>query len=125
MFKRFSKRAMAAEAQAKIEAIERAQAVIEFALDGTILSANDNFLAVMGYGLDEIVGRHHSMFVTPDHAASEAYRAFWKNLGAGNFQADEFERIGKNGRALWIQASYTQSWTGRARPSRSSNSRPT
>ncbi|WP_332712484.1 methyl-accepting chemotaxis protein [Pelagibacterium mangrovi] len=107
MFKRFSKGATAAQAQSIIDAIDRSQAVIEFALDGTILSANDNFLTVMGYGLGEIVGQHHSMFVTPEHAASEAYHAFWKNLGQGNFQADEFERIGKNGRTLWIQASYT------------------
>ena len=82
--------AASGEAQSKIDAINRSQAVIEFSLDGTILNANENFLAAMGYGLEEIVGKHHSMFVPPDYAGSEAYRAFWKSLAQGVYQADEF-----------------------------------
>jgi methyl-accepting chemotaxis protein len=98
--------AASGEAQSKIDAINRSQAVIEFSLDGTILTANENFLAAMGYGLEEIVGKHHSMFVPPDYAGSEAYRAFWKSLAQGVYQADEFKRLAKGGREIWIQASY-------------------
>ena len=94
------------EAQSKIEAIDRSQAVIEFALDGTILTANENFLAAMGYALEEIVGKHHSMFVPSDYASSDEYRAFWKSLAQGLYQADEFKRLAKGGREIWIQASY-------------------
>ena len=104
MFKRHG--AASGEAQSKIDAIDRSQAVIEFSLDGTILAANENFLAAMGYGLDEIAGKHHSMFVPPDYAASEEYRAFWKSLEQGLYQADEFKRVAKGGREIWIQASY-------------------
>ncbi|MEZ5487797.1 MAG: methyl-accepting chemotaxis protein [Steroidobacteraceae bacterium] len=89
-----------------LDAINRVQAVIEFQLDGTIISANQNFLNAMGYSLDEIVGRHHRMFVEPRYAESEAYRAFWQKLGRGEFEAAEFKRIAKGGREVWIQASY-------------------
>jgi len=95
-----------AEERLKIAALMRSQAVIEFALDGTILTANDNFLAVMGYGLEEIAGKHHSMFVDAEYAASEDYRGFWKALGEGRFQAAEYRRIARGGREVWIQASY-------------------
>lgn len=95
-----------ADYRGQIEAIGRSQAVIEFDLDGTILHANDNFLAAMGYTLDEIRGRHHSMFAEADHAASEAYRRFWEALGRGEFQAGEYRRLGKDGREVWIQATY-------------------
>ena len=96
----------AADFQGQIEAINKAQAVIEFKLDGTILTANDNFLKVVGYTLDEVRGRHHSMFVDPAYRDSSAYRAFWEKLGRGEFDANRYKRIGKGGREAWIQATY-------------------
>ncbi|ALK10441.1 methyl-accepting chemotaxis protein [Blastochloris viridis] len=96
----------AAEVQGQLDAIHRAQAVIEFDLDGTILAANANFLAALGYSLDEIRGRHHSMFVEPAGRASADYTAFWAALRRGEFQAAQYKRIGKGGREVWIQASY-------------------
>ncbi|HYE00251.1 MAG TPA: PAS domain S-box protein, partial [Alphaproteobacteria bacterium] len=96
-----------ADRAGQIAAIDKSRAVIEFDLAGTILSANANFLATMGYGLDEVVGRHHRMFVDPADAASEAYREFWARLGRGEAHTAEFRRLGKGGREVWIQASYT------------------
>ena len=96
----------AADAEGKIAALSRAQAVIEFTPDGEILLANDNFLSVMGYRLEEIRGKHHSMFCEPDYVRSEAYKEFWRKLAAGQFVAEEFLRIGKGGKVVWIQASY-------------------
>ena len=96
----------AAEFEGQIKAIHRSQAVVEFNLDGTILTANENFLSAMGYRLEEIQGRHHGMFVEPAHRGSDAYREFWKALGQGEYQAAEYKRIGKGGREVWIQASY-------------------
>jgi len=106
-----------ADMQGRINAIDRVQAVIEFNLDGTILHANDNFLHTLGYRLDEIQGRHHSMFVEREHAQGEAYRAFWAKLGRGEFDAGQYRRIGKDGREIWIQASYNPVFDsdGRAR----------
>ncbi len=95
-----------ADYECQVAAISRAQAVIEFDLKGTILSANENFLNAVGYSLGEIVGRHHSMFVEPSHAASQEYRDFWAELGSGQFKTAQFRRIGKNGKEVWIQASY-------------------
>ena len=100
----------------QIEAINRSQCVIEFQTDGTILSANDNFLSMMGYDLDEIVGKHHSMFAEPEFAAHEDYKAFWDALGRGEYQAAEFKRLGKNGREVWIQASYNPIFDGQGKP---------
>ena len=90
----------------KLKAIDRSQATIEFALDGTILDANENFLSTMGYALSEIQGRHHSLFVPAAHAASPEYRTFWSRLAEGAFFSDKFERVAKGGRTVWIQASY-------------------
>ena len=90
----------------KIVAIDRAQAVIEFNMDGTIITANENFLKVMGYSLGEIQGKHHSMFVEPGTRDSAAYREFWAKLNRGEYEADEFKRIGKGGKEVWILASY-------------------
>lgn len=90
----------------KIAAINRAQAVIEFTTDGTILDANENFLNALGYRLDEIKGRQHRMFVDTGFANSPEYTRFWERLRAGEFIADEFARIGKGGKEVWIQASY-------------------
>ncbi len=94
------------EFQAKLDALGRSQAVIEFDMDGTILYANENFLDALGYSLDEIVGKHHSMFVEAGYRESEDYRRFWTDLADGKFQSDEFLRIGKGGKEVWIQATY-------------------
>lgn len=90
----------------KYEAINRSQAVIEFKLDGTIVTANENFLAAMGYTLDEVQGQHHRMFVTPEDAQSPQYQEFWEKLGRGEFEMQEYKRVGKGGKEIWIQASY-------------------
>ncbi len=95
-----------AEDAGKLDALSRAQATIEFTPDGHILTANENFLKTLGYTLEEIRGRHHSMFCDPAYADSAAYREFWRSLAAGQFAADEFARIGKGGRKVFIQASY-------------------
>jgi methyl-accepting chemotaxis protein len=94
-----------ADNPARIAAISRSQAVIEFQLDGTIITANDNFLKTLGYSLDEIQGRHHSMFVDEATRQSDEYREFWIRLARGDYQAGEFHRRGKNGKDVWIQAS--------------------
>ena len=94
------------EADGKIAAIDRAQAVIEFNMDGTIITANDNFLNAMGYSLPEVQGRHHSMFVEPADRDSTAYREFWARLNRGEFQAAEYKRLGKGGKEVWILATY-------------------
>ncbi|NQZ06508.1 MAG: PAS domain-containing protein [Algicola sp.] len=95
-----------AELKAKLNAIDRSQAVIEFDLDGTIITANNNFLNTMGYMLDEVVGKHHNMFVDPKVRGSNEYLQFWDRLNRGEFQSDDFKRIGKDGKEVWIQASY-------------------
>ncbi len=95
-----------AEDAGKLDALSRAQATIEFTPDGHILTANENFLKTLGYTLEEIRGKHHSMFCDAQYAGSAEYREFWRNLGAGKFAADEFTRIGKGGRKVFIQASY-------------------
>jgi methyl-accepting chemotaxis protein len=92
--------------EGQIAAIGRSQAVIEFHLDGTVINANDNFLAVMGYKLDEIKGRPHHIFVDETYRHSAAYKEFWNKLNSGEFVSGDFKRIGKGGREVWIQASY-------------------
>lgn len=90
----------------KIDAISKAQAIIEFKTDGTVLSANENFLRALGYSSQEIVGKHHSMFVEPSFASSPKYAEMWQKLNAGELIAGEFKRIGKGGRDVFVQASY-------------------
>jgi methyl-accepting chemotaxis protein len=90
----------------KVVAIDKSQAVIEFETDGTIVTANENFLSTLGYTLDEIQGQHHRIFVDPADAASPDYTRFWETLRRGEFQADTFRRIHKDGSDVWIQASY-------------------
>jgi methyl-accepting chemotaxis protein len=90
----------------QIAAIGKSQAVIEFQMDGTIIQANDNFLKVMGYTLEETKGKPHSMFVDEVYKRSPEYREFWAKLNRGEYQADEFKRIAKGGKEAWIQASY-------------------
>jgi methyl-accepting chemotaxis protein len=95
-----------AEFEGKIDAISRVQAVIEFSAGGEIIAANQNFVDVLGYRLDEIKGQHHRMFVEPAYAQSAEYQQFWAKLNRGEFVAAEFRRIGKGGKEVWIQASY-------------------
>ena len=106
----------AADMAGKVEAARRSQAVIEFDMDGTVLDANDNFLDALGYTLPEVQGRHHRMFVTPNHAASPAYAQFWATLRAGQFTSAVYQRVGKNGREVWIQASYNPVLDAAGRP---------
>ncbi len=95
-----------ADFEGQISAIHKSQAVIEFNLDGTIRTANENFLNAMGYTLAEIQGKHHSMFVEPTYGASPEYRKFWDDLRSGLSHVSQFSRLGKGGKAVWIQASY-------------------
>ncbi|TWT32207.1 Biofilm dispersion protein BdlA [Posidoniimonas corsicana] len=94
------------DATAVLEAFGRSQAIIEFEPDGTIVTANDNFLAVLGYSLSEIQGRHHRMFVDQAEAQTDDYRQFWRDLAAGRTAAGEFKRFTKTGETIWISASY-------------------
>jgi len=95
-----------ASAEGQIAAIDKAQAVIEFELDGTIRNANENFSRAMGYSLAEIRGKHHSMFVDPVERESPEYRAFWAKLGRGEFDSGQYRRFAAGGREIWLQASY-------------------
>jgi methyl-accepting chemotaxis protein len=101
---------------AKADALDRSQAVIEFNLDGTIVAANANFLATVGYAIEEIRGKHHSMFVAPVERESAPYREFWARLNRGEFQAAQYKRFGKGGREIWIQASYNPILDARGKP---------
>lgn len=105
-----------ADHEGQLKAINRSQAVIHFDLDGTILDANENFLSTLGYTLDEIVGKHHSLFVEPEESKSSEYRKFWKDLATGAFQSREFKRLGKGGREVWIQATYNPILDAAGRP---------
>jgi len=115
MFNRQNKSAVQ-DALAQATAISRSQAVIEFNLDGTIITANRNFLDAMGYTLDEIKGKHHSIFVEPAQRDSPVYKTFWGNLNKGEFQAAQYKRIAKGGREVWIQASYNPILDASGRP---------
>ena len=95
-----------ADSASQVAAISKVQAVIEFQVDGTIVSANDKFLDAMGYRLEEVVGRHHSLFVDPADAGGMEYRRFWADLAAGRSQTGRFRRLGKGGKEVWIQGSY-------------------
>ncbi len=100
----------------QIAAIYKAQAVIEFHMDGTIITANDNFLNVMGYSLEEVKGRQHSMFVEETYRNSPEYRDFWAKLRNGEYQSAEYRRFGKGGKEVWIQASYNPILNAQGRP---------
>jgi len=100
----------------KIAAMDRAQAVIEFNMDGTIVTANDNFLGAMGYSLAEVQGKHHSLFVTPADRDSAAYREFWAALNRGDYQAAEYKRVGKGGKEVWILATYNPIFNEAGKP---------
>lgn len=105
-----------ADYQGQLAAISKSQAVIEFELDGTIITANDNFLQTLGYTLDEIKGKHHSMFADPEYKQSAAYKEFWIKLSRGQYDSGEYKRLGKNGKEIWIQASYNPILTADGRP---------
>ena len=112
----FQLRRSSASDKALADALGRSQAVIEFGMDGTILTANDNFLKALGYTLGEIQGKHHGMFVDPSERDSAAYRDFWAKLNRGEYQAAEYKRIGKGGKEVWIQASYNPILDGSGKP---------
>jgi methyl-accepting chemotaxis protein len=95
-----------AEYEGKVAAIGRAQAVVEFDLQGRILHANRNFLELMGYSLEEARGQHHRIFVDQEEAASAGYATFWEKLGRGEFDSGEYKRVTKGGREVWLQATY-------------------
>lgn len=105
-----------ADYQGQLSAINKSQAVIEFSLDGIILNANDNFLNVLGYRLEDVKGRHHSLFVDPTYKQSSEYRAFWEKLGRGEYDSGQYKRIGRDGREVWIQASYNPIMDANNRP---------
>jgi methyl-accepting chemotaxis protein len=90
----------------ELSALSKTHAVINFNLDGTIIDTNENFQSAMGYRLEEIKGRHHSMFCEPAFASSQEYRDFWNQLGRGQFLSGQFKRVAKGGREIWLQASY-------------------
>jgi methyl-accepting chemotaxis protein len=95
-----------ANVEGQLAAINKVQGVIEFDLTGKVLSANENFLRLLGYTLDEVRGQHHSMFVDPVYRQSVEYRLFWEKLARGEYDAAQYKRIGKGGKEVWIQASY-------------------
>ncbi|MFG6456284.1 PAS domain S-box protein [Roseateles sp. BYS96W] len=105
-----------AELKARDTALERSQAVIEFDLRGRVLRANSNFLEAMGYDAEDIVGRHHCMFCTPEHAQSAEYLAFWEALRRGEFRSGEFQRVGRESSEVWIQATYNPMLDVHGRP---------
>ena len=107
-----------AENDAQMSAIDKAQAVIEFDLSGNILRANANFLRATGYGLEEIAGRHHRMFVDPVERESETYRQFWEKLGRGEYDAGQYRRFAKGGREVWLEATYNPIFDEKGRPTK-------
>ena len=107
-----------AEFEGKVAAISRSQAVIEFDLDGKILTANQNFLDTMGYTLSEITGGHHRMFVDPSETSGAGYTAFWERLGRGEYQGGEYKRIAKDGHDVWLQATYNPILDADGRPAK-------
>ncbi|QGZ43392.1 methyl-accepting chemotaxis sensory transducer with Pas/Pac sensor [Pseudoduganella flava] len=105
-----------ADFEGKSRAVNRVQAVIEFELTGKVLDANDNFLDVMGYGIDEVRGQHHRMFCEPAFAHSAEYQAFWERLGRGEFNTGEYRRVTKSGKDVWILASYNPIFDADGKP---------
>ncbi len=105
-----------AEFESTVRAINRALAVVEFDMQGRVLHANDNFLSLMGYGLQEIVGQHHRMFCEPAYAQTEAYAQFWQQLRSGQLDGGEYQRLGKDGRRIWIQATYNPIFDAQGQP---------
>ncbi|SUS03268.1 Chemotaxis protein (modular protein) [uncultured Defluviicoccus sp.] len=109
-------KAASANYEGQLSAISKSQAVIEFSLDGRILTANENFLKTLGYSIEEIRGQHHSMFVDPETRASGSYRLFWDKLARGEYDSGQYKRIAKGGKEIWIQASYNPIVDSSGRP---------
>ncbi|MCI9865699.1 PAS domain-containing methyl-accepting chemotaxis protein [Rhizobium skierniewicense] len=101
-----------ADAKAVLDAVSKSLAIIEFKLDGTVLAANENFCRTLGYELPEIVGKHHRLFVDPAEANSPDYGAFWSKLARGVYESRQFKRIAKDGKEVWIQATYNPVFRG-------------
>jgi methyl-accepting chemotaxis protein len=108
-------RSSRAETEVQLAAVNKALAVAEFETNGTIITANERFLEVIGYGLEEIKGRRHAMFMPPELRESASYKAFWKKLNDGERQEGEFRRLAKGGREFWIEASYNPVIDGQGR----------
>ena len=104
------------DTQAKLAALDKSQAIIEFNLDGTIIAANDNFLDAFGYRLEDIKGRHHQILVEPNYAKSVEYRNFWDALNQGKTQSNEYKNFGRGGKELWIQATYNPILDSKGKP---------
>jgi methyl-accepting chemotaxis protein len=104
--------------QDELAALYRAQAVIEFDLDGRVLEANDHFLSIFGYELEEVQGRHHRMFVDPAESGSDRYARFWESLAQGQFHSGRYRRLGRDGREIWLQATYSPIMDHRGRPAK-------
>lgn len=111
-----AQRLQAADMQGRLDAIDRAQAVITFDLDGVILEANDNFLTALGYRREEVIGQHHRMFVERTERESPAYRQFWERLRRGEYNAALYKRVRRDGSPIWIQASYNPIFDAAGRP---------
>jgi len=109
-------RALLQDMKGELAAIDKSMGTIEFSLDGKVLTANGNFLGLLGYTLDEIKGQHHRMFVDPAYRESAEYRHFWEKLGRGEFDAAQYKRIGKGGKEVWIQASYNPIMDANGKP---------
>ncbi|MBU2172677.1 MAG: PAS domain S-box protein [Gammaproteobacteria bacterium] len=105
-----------AEFESTVRAIDRALSVIEFDLQGNVLTANANFLTLMGYQLDDVVGKHHRMFCEPAYVQTDAYEEFWVQLRSGDLDGGEYLRLGKDGRRIWIQATYNPIFDAQGKP---------
>lgn len=101
-----AEKARTAELAGLVDAMQKAQAVVEFDMDGLLVNANENFLGLMGYAIEDVRGEHHRVFCDDDYAASQAYRKFWQKLNRGEFDCGRYRRLGNNGKAVWIQATY-------------------
>lgn len=106
------------ELLATLNAIYKSQAIIEFNMDGAVITANDKFLDAVGYSLDELKGRHHSILVTPDYRASQEYRMFWDKLRSGEYDQAEYKRLKKNGQEVWLQSSYNPIMDAQGKPTK-------
>jgi len=114
----FKKWSIAKENAAKAAAISKSQAVIELGIDGTVITANEKFLSILGYTLAEVRGKHHGMFVETDERSGAAYRDFWARLNKGETQSAEYKRIDNHGREVWVQASYIPVLDSRGNPTK-------
>src|SRR5450830_1919704 len=100
----------------QLAAISKSQSVIEFTLDGRIIKANDNFLNLVGYSAEEIIGKHHSLLTDPEYSQSDEYKIFWEKLGRGEFDQGQYKRVGKNSKEVWIEASYNPIYDLKGKP---------